>query len=184
MTQSGGLLGRLSSWPIPQHLVVDKGGESVELVMRRDLTHQNRGNTMKTKLGVMNLASVLVLLTTTACANAQEPAGALNLQGLSVVSGDTLMLDSETIRINGVRTPAVDAAGQCLSAEKLGALAVQFAQSAIAGAIVQIDREGEADGMTTATVYINEEELAAKIIAAGLGVASKDAPSDWCAVKR
>lgn len=87
---------------------------------------------------------------------------------LVAVDGDSLLLDGERIRILGVDTPEI----QCHCPQECNAAlaAKQFTQDTLSAGVVTIDRTGtDRYQRTLARVYVNGQDIARLIIAAGHG---------------
>lgn len=88
--------------------------------------------------------------------------------GLLAVDGDSVLFRGERIRIMGVDSPEIHC--QCESECRAAWAAKRFTQNTLDGGAVTIERQGlDKYRRTLARVYVNGQDLAAIIIAAGHG---------------
>jgi len=102
------------------------------------------------------------------------------ISGLIAVDGDSLLLGTERIRVQGVDTPEISC--QCERECRAAWAAKDFTAHTIAAGRVEIDRSGkDRYGRTLAKVYVDGKDLAALIVAAGHGrLYNGGRRQSWC----
>jgi endonuclease YncB( thermonuclease family) len=97
-----------------------------------------------------------------------------------VVDGDTLWLDGEKIRIEGMNAPEVQ--GACARERELARQATQRLSQMLSSRSISIVRNGrDVYGRTLATVRANGRDVAPAMVAEGLAHVWRGYKEDWCA---